>query len=642
MTNFIQLTAARLHLDTGRIRFVLRTFVSAAISMYAAIALGLEHPNWSVMGALAASQPTRERIFLKGLLRAAGSVVGAIVGVLILLATDANQLLIILLLSIWVGLCVVGSVILRGLFSYFAVVSSFTTAMVVLLVSDNPDSVWALGMDRMLTSLVGVAIAWIFGALFAPRSGSPYSISSFSRALAELFKHLAEEHKPQQAENHLFDLMKMEVRLNTEGDGSRKRNLQIRAFRRTLSAMLALTLYHGRKTKHTSPATTTLLKQMQQHLQDRGELKDVVRLLYKTAATAKSDDPTLALYLRKLAIELRALAEPSEDNRPSPMYLHHDWSTARAAFLRVLIAYGGLGLIWILTTWEAAAYLLISATVMLSVFSSADEQLSMLKQAFIGQVFGVSFALLCISLIWPFVDSVWLAALPSVVLMFFGFIAWAHPRLTIICYDFLMSMMLLLNPWHYTTLDVKNAMPIGIAIFSGPLLVWLLFRTLLPMDTKHKAQSIRRLIRHELEAMSRRYGKVDFRQREIWHARLYQRILRLTHLQHLSNKTIGNIATEGMAWFDIADSIAMLHSIVRDPNKPQRLVQAASSALQRLVRLGKDAEAASRALAMVSEQLPDSRQGKETMQRAADFLSKHQQSLAVNDPLEDETKQAKS
>lgn len=640
MTDFIHMTASRFHLDTGRIRFVLRTFVSAAISMYVAIALGLEHPNWSVMGALSASQPTRERIFLKGFLRAAGSVIGAIVGVFILLATGADQFLVIALLSLWVGLCVVGSIILRGLFSYFAIVSSFTAAMVVLLVSDNPDNVWALGMDRMLTSLVGVGAAWIIGALFAPRGGSPYSISSFSLALSELFEHLAQEYKPQRAEGHLFSLMKMEVRLNAEGDGSRKRNLQIRAFRRTLSAMLALTLYHGRKGENVSARTAELLTQMHQHLQNNGDLKEVVRLLYKTAATAKANDTTLALYLRKLAIELRTLAEPSEDNRPARLYLHHDWSTARAAFLRVLIAYWGLGLIWILTGWGASAYLLISATVMLSVFSSADEQLSMIKQASIGQVIGVSCGLLCVSLIWPFVDSVWLAALPVVVLMFFGFIAWAHPRLTIVCYDFLMSMMLLLNPWLYADLSFKSALPTGIAIFSGPLIVWLLFRTLLPVDTKQKAQSIRRLIRHELEAMSRRYGKVDFRQREIWHARLYQRILRLAHLHHLSHKAIGNVATEAMAWFDIADSIAILHSIVRNPDKSHRLVRGSTLALRRLARLGKDGQAASRALALVANQLPDSKEGKTTMLRAANFLSKHQQSLAINYPLEDEASKA--
>lgn len=34
-----------------------------------------------------------------------------------------------------------------------------TAAMVVLLVSNNPDNVWALGIDRMLTALAGVATA---------------------------------------------------------------------------------------------------------------------------------------------------------------------------------------------------------------------------------------------------------------------------------------------------------------------------------------------------------------------------------------------------------------------------------------------------------------------------------------------------
>ena len=621
MTDFIQLIASRLHLDTGRIRFVLRTFVSAAISMFIAIALGLEHPNWSVMGALSASQPTRERIFLKGFLRAAGSVIGAIVGVFILLATGADQFLVITLLSLWVGLCVVGSIILRGLFSYFAIVSSFTAAMVVLLVNNNPDNVWALGMDRMLTSLVGVGVAWLIGALFAPRGGSPYSISSFSLALSELFEHLAQDYKPHLAERHLFSLMKMEVRLTIEGDGSHKRNLQIRSFRRTLSAMLALTLYHGRKGKNVSVTTAKLLTQMQQHLQSNGDLREAVPLLYKTAATAKTDDSTLALYLRKLAIELKNLAEPAEDNRPARIYLHHDWRTARAAFLRVLIAYWGLGLIWVFTGWEASAYLLISATVMLSVFSAADEQLSMIKQASIGQIFGVSCGLVCVSLIWPIVDSVWLAALPVLVFLFFGFLAWAHPRLTIICYDFLMSMMLLLNPWLYNDLSFTSALPTGIAIFSGPIIVWLLFRTLLPVNTTQKAQAIHRLIRHELEAMSRRYGNVELRRRDIWHARLYQRILRLAHLHNLSHKAIGNVATDAMAWFDIADSITMLHSIVRSSDKSDRLTRASTLALHRLARLGKDSQAAARALTLVAEQLHQSKAGKTTMLRAADFLS---------------------
>lgn len=76
-----------------------------------------------------------------------------------------------------------------------------------------------------------------------------------------------------------------------------------------------------------------------------------------------------------------------------------------------------------------------------------------------------------------------------------------------------------------------------------------------------------------------------------------------------------------MAWFDIADSIAILHSIVRSPDKPQRLARTSTLALRRLARLGKDSQAAARALTLVAEQLHNSKEGKATMLRAADFLS---------------------
>ncbi|NLP31567.1 MAG: hypothetical protein GX353_00270 [Oligella ureolytica] len=77
-----------------------------------------------------------------------------------------------------------------------------------------------------------------------------------------------------------------------------------------------------------------------------------------------------------------------------------------------------------------------------------------------------------------------------------------------------------------------------------------------------------------------------------------------------------------MAWFDIADSITILHHIVRDPNNSQRLIRATTLALRRLARLSKDRQAASRALGIAAEQLPDRQQAKATMTRAADFLSK--------------------
>ena len=620
MSDYVQVIASRYHFDIGRLKFAMRTFCAAVIALYLAIALGLEHPNWSVMSVLSASQPTRERLYLKGFLRVLGSVVGAIVGVLILLLAANETLLMLALLSVWIGLCVAGTVLLRGLFSYFSIVCSFTAAMVVLLVSEQPDSVWVLGMDRMLTALVGVAVASVIGALFTPRSGSPYGVESLRQSLGTLFSALGSSYDADRAEKYLLELVKVEARLDAEVDGLPRRSRQIRNVRRVISAMLALNLHHGRKHQLVSEALAEQFNQLQQKLNQGLSLDELIPLLNDTARQARSEDDALSMYLNKLAEALEGLSDPEHEEVRAPVYLHRDWSTARLAFVRVLIAFWLLGLIWVLTGWEACVYLLISATVMMSVYSSADEPLGMTRQSFIGQVIGVAAGFICIAFLWPLTDSIWLAAALVVPLLFIGAIVWAHPNLVIVGYDILMSLMLLMNPWLYSSMDFWQALPIGIAIFSGPFIVWNVFRYLLPVDTESKLQSMRRLIRHELEAMARRFGQDGIRQLEVWHARLYHRILRLAQLQHLSRKPVSDIATEGMAWFDLADSIAILHSIVRTEEQDQRLLRLANLSLQRMTRLERQRQAAGRTLQRVIDRLPDEMDGKDAMVRAVTYL----------------------
>lgn len=521
MTEAVQGLVSRLHLDSKRLQFTLRTCFASVIALYLAIALGLEHPNWSVMSVLSASQPTRERLLLKGVLRALGSIIGAAGGVLILLLSGSEIVLMLGLLSVWIGLFVAGTIILRGLFSYFSIVCSFTAAMVVLLVSDQPDNVWALGMDRMLTAFLGAAVASVIGLLFTPKGGRPYGVQALSRALSDLLEHLGNPYDSQRAEKHLFDLMQMEVTLDAQSDATPKRIRQIRALRRTLSAMLAVSLYHGRTQTTLPVALHKHLNDIREQLDDKQPLSAIVPRLHDAAALADHNDATLAMYMRKLAQELDVLSKPVAGRTPARVYLPRDWSTARLAFVRVLIAFWLLGLVWMLTGWDACAYLIISATVMISVYSSADEPLGLARQSFRGQVIGVVAALLCVALFWPVSPSVWVAAAPVVVLLIGGAVAWANPRLTIVGYDTLMSMMLVLNPWWYADLTLLQALPRGIAIFSGPLIVWYTLRLLLPVDTNKKAQAIRRKVRYELEAMSRRFGRSDLQQLEIWHDHNY-------------------------------------------------------------------------------------------------------------------------
>jgi hypothetical protein len=69
--------------DRGRLAYGLRTAGAAAIALWLAWGLGLEHPQWAAMTVWAASQPVRAHLIDKSLFRGLGTLVGAVFGVLL-------------------------------------------------------------------------------------------------------------------------------------------------------------------------------------------------------------------------------------------------------------------------------------------------------------------------------------------------------------------------------------------------------------------------------------------------------------------------------------------------------------------------------------------------------------------------------
>lgn len=561
MTEVLQTVMTRLRLDPERLVFTLRTVGAAVIALYLGTALGLQHPNWAVMAVLSVSQPTRERLFLKGCLRVAGSVAGALAGIFILLVAGTNSLLMLGLLSVWIGVFVAGTVLLRGLFSYFAIVCSFTAAMVVLLVSNQPEGLWAMGVDRMLTAALGVVVVGVIAAVFTPKAPVDMAIFPLKKVLMDLLGLLSRPYDAVRAEQHLLELMNLEASLDAKSDGTRRRSRRICSLRRSISAMLRLSLLHGRQSGLVASSIAERMADAHSRLSAGSPLEDTIPALREAAARADDEAPELARGLHALVEALGDFVEPAAQPAQAKAHLHHDWPTARLAFLRVMIAFWVLGLVWVLTGWEAGAYLLISMTVMITVYSSADEPLGLAFQSFIGQVIGVAGALFCVAVLWPLSSSVWMAAAAAVPLLLAGGIVWARGNLTVIAYDILMSMILILNPQVYQDMSLSQAIPIGIAIFSGPLIVWGVFRTVLPLDRMKKVSVLREVVRRDLLAMARR--PVTAEQGEVWRARLYHRILRLTQLQQNLGLPTQSIAADGMAWLDLADAIDDLHDIIR-------------------------------------------------------------------------------
>ena len=168
--------------------FALRTALAAFVAFVVAKAMGLEHANWAAMSAWASSQPLREHLLSRGMYRFAGSLLGVIYAVgLVLLAQD-NLWLLALGLAVWGALCAFWGNAQRGFMVYGWMLAGYSAAMVVLLHHGPAASITDLAWDRMLTVVTGVAAALCVSWCFAPRRKALVLIGQSRQTLAQVLQ----------------------------------------------------------------------------------------------------------------------------------------------------------------------------------------------------------------------------------------------------------------------------------------------------------------------------------------------------------------------------------------------------------------------------------------------------------------------
>ena len=161
-------SATRWGFDSARLRQHLRTAFAVCIAVFAAWALGLEHPQWAGMTVWAASQPLRGQLLEKSFFRTTGTLVGTAAGVVLVLVANGDLLWLVTGLAVWIGICAGLGNLQRSFASYGTMLAGYSASMVALLDNGNPAHVYALGWDRLFTALTGVAAALVVGWLFTP------------------------------------------------------------------------------------------------------------------------------------------------------------------------------------------------------------------------------------------------------------------------------------------------------------------------------------------------------------------------------------------------------------------------------------------------------------------------------------------
>lgn len=586
--------------EPARMRFALRTALACCLAVMVAWWMGLEHPQWSGMSVWAASQPLRGQLLEKSFFRFAGTVSGTVVGVLLVSALQIHPVLMILGLTLWIGACTWIGNLQRGLVAYGTVLAGYSASMVALLTTAHPDQVLLLGTDRLATVLTGVAIATMVGYLFAQRTEEADLRGRTTRLLRDLLHHLA---APPQGglddQRYLARFAAIEEDLDPHAAGSMRSRRETRAIRGVLLATVPLLLREHDASL--SPQTAARLSATADAL-ERGDL------VTASASLAAEDTVEMRDTLHNLAAALHAWS-PAPDANPEqparlrafPVVLHRDWVGAREAGVRA----GGLmllfGMIWLITGWEAGAYMLLGLSVMISLFSTFESPTITMRHIAIGQAIGVTAALLCRWLVWPHADNEW-----QQILMLFPFILMTplfigHRQTAIAATDFNMVFLLLSQPHYPLTGDIQSSITLGLAVLAGPLTAWGGYQLIFPINLQRRQQHLLEMMQRDLASLAATPAALA--QPLAWQARMYHRVLRLVRVSERLARADQKAQVTGRSVLLLAHAALRCHELQQSSASPPPIRRATRLALARLTRIDSHPEHAARAFRHLSRRL---------------------------------------
>ncbi|OXR49734.1 FUSC family protein [Pusillimonas sp. T2] len=610
---------ARWGFDLSRLGFYLRTAVACCLAVFIAWMLGLEHPQWSGMTVWVASQSTRGHLIEKGLFRVAGTIIGALVGMALVALANGQVLILVAGLAMWSAVCVGIGNVQRGFVSYGTILAGYSAAMVALLGSPHPESIIALGADRMLTVLTGVAVALLAGWFFARRSSEDLLADSLRQLSGRLLRHVASRLRGSSGssttDEHtlLAEVAMVEESLDMQGAGSWRSKRSIHAFRALLSSHVSVLLWlKATQELKANDDLALRLEQAAQTLETGGAFRVV-----RDALGPPDDSPEqLLMHIRPLIERLAALLpdgrqvqddSPTTSRRAHLVVLHRDWVGARHALLRAGGAMLLIGVFWWWTGWNEAAYMLLGTSVMITLFSTFDNPARTMHAVIAGQVMGVAGALACRWLAWPLATSEAQLLIMMVPFILLGAFVISHRRTMASGFDYNMVMLLLLQPAYPLADNLRLSLATAVAVLCAPLFAFVAYRLVYPTDARRRMQTLMHMMVQELQNLAG--ASNASKRRNIWRARLYHRLMRLVAWGTRNGYPNVPAIEGGVAVLTLGNAIFLAHEMLERPSSTQRLRRRLRALLKRISRLSQNPErvvpALRRTAAVLSPQAPN-------------------------------------
>ncbi|MCQ9615842.1 FUSC family protein [Paenalcaligenes niemegkensis] len=619
---------SRLGFDATRLRFTLRTALACCVAVLLAWLLGLEHPHWSGMTVWAASLPIRDHMVERSFFRIMGTVSGTLVGVLLVYVAGTQPFWLVTGMAIWLALCVGIGNLQRNFVSYGTMLAGYSAVMVAMLGIPHPDHILSLGVDRLLTALLGVVSALAIGWWFAGRQTQETVTQQLRRLTGKILNHMAQRVRGEPAQPNsviealLSEIAEIDEQLDLLGTGSLQSHRSIRPLRALLSAQVSALLWLQRGlTVAPNQAVALQLEQMATALAESSETQHVWLALEHTTSYPALD----AVLLRMQAALADLGAGPDNGSEQGSEIqaaeIHLDWVGARQAMVRAGVTMFFVGLIWVFTGWRGGPYMMIGTAVMLSIFSAFDSPATIMGRViFWGQLLGVIAALICRWVVWPFASSeleLVLLMMPFIVL---GGLVAAYRRTMACSYDFNMMMLILLQPAYPLTIPFSDSLIYGFAVILAPFSAYIAFRLIYPSTPQSRMKTLIGMMVQEVQDLAAKPSPIV--RHPIRHARLYHRLVKLVRWIDKTGEKGMSALGGGLALQCLGTVTLSMQEMLQEPEIKDSTARRLQTVLNRVHNIRQEPERVISALELAAKRLAsESRAEAELLHEAARLMS---------------------
>jgi uncharacterized membrane protein YccC len=158
--------------DSEAVLFSLKCFAAVVLALYVSSRIGLTHPFWALETVYLVSQPLSGMSVGRGLYRFLGTVIGAVVTVLMAPTFVNEPLVLSAALASWMGFCLYIARLDRTPRAYAFQLAGYTTSMIGFPYVMNAGAIFTVASIRVQEVTVGILCATLVHALILPRKVS--------------------------------------------------------------------------------------------------------------------------------------------------------------------------------------------------------------------------------------------------------------------------------------------------------------------------------------------------------------------------------------------------------------------------------------------------------------------------------------